>query len=204
MAFWRAEVVRLALFTGDVPFEDVRDQKRADMLAAGALPFGAFPIMVVDGKTLSQTQAMAVFAAKCAGIQPEDAWLAAKVDECISGCTDVTATIGKTFGVEDKVGARQKLIAPDGRLTMHLGGLERICAENGACGHAVGESLTVADFAIWRLVGWLSGGVLDGIPRDYVATTFPAVSKVVAAVDAHPKVQEWKALHPKNYPAPKL
>ena len=28
---------------------------------------------------------------------------------------------------------------------MHLGGLERICAENGACGHAVGESLTVAD-----------------------------------------------------------
>lgn len=32
MPFWRAEVVRLALFMGDVPFEDVRDQKRVDLI----------------------------------------------------------------------------------------------------------------------------------------------------------------------------
>ena len=83
---------------------------------------------------------------------------------------------------------------------MHLGGLEQICAANGACGHAVGASLTVADLAIWRLVGWLSGGVVDGLPTDYVASTFPAVSKLVATVDAHPKVVAWKAAHPGNYP----
>ena len=227
MPFWRAEVVRLALFMGDVPFEDVRDQKRVDLIvrahmleltssaqpsrlcisrtqAAGKLTFGAVPVLEADGKMLSQTSAMAVYAAKLAGMHPEDAWDAAKVDECISGCTDVTGTVGKTFGMKDdeKASARAALIAADGRLTLHLGGLEKICSENGGCSYAVGSTITVADIAIWRLVGWLSSGVIDGIPGDYVSTTFPHLAELVTAVDAHPKVGEWKTLHSKFY-APK-
>jgi len=204
MPFWRAEVVRLALFMGDVPFEDVRDQKRVDLIAAGKLTFGAVPVLEADGKILSQTSAMAVYAAKLAGMHPEDAWDAAKVDECINGCTDVTGTVGKTFGMKDdeNVSARAALIAADGRLTLHLGGLEKICSENGGCSYAVGSTMTVADIAIWRLIGWLSSGVIDGIPGDYVSTTFPHLAALVTAVDAHPKVGEWKTLHSKFY-APK-
>ena len=162
------------------------------------------PVLEADGKILSQTSAMAVYAAKLAGMHPEDAWDAAKVDECINGCTDVTGTVGKTFGMKDdeKVSARAALIAADGRLTLHLGGLEKICSENGGCSYAVGSTMTVADIAIWRLVGWLSSGVIDGIPGDYVSTTFPHLAELVTAVDAHPKVGEWKTLHSKFY-APK-
>ena len=201
MPFWRAEVVRLALFVGGVPFDDVRDQKRADLAAAGKLTFGAVPILEADGKILSQTQAMAVYAAKLAGLHPEDPWEAAKVDECLNGCTDVTGTVGATFRLaeDEKAAARAKLITPEGRLTLHLGGLEKICAENGGCGHAVGTDLTVADLAIWRLAGWLSSGVIDGVPANYVVETFPALAKVVATVDAHPKVVEWKDQHKKFY-----
>ena len=162
------------------------------------------PVLEADGKILSQTSAMAVYAAKLAGMHPEDAWDAAKVDECINGCTDVTGTVGATFGMKDdqKVSARAALIAADGRLTLHLGGLEKICSENGGCSYAVGSTMTVADIAIWRLIGWLSSGVIDGIPGDYVSTTFPHLAALVTAVDAHPKVGEWKTLHSKFY-APK-
>lgn len=200
-AFWRAECVRMGLFMGGVPFEDVRDVKPAEMKASGKLTFGALPIMDVDGKTLSQTQAMAVYAAKVAGIQPDDPWDAAKVDECISGCTDVTDTIAKTFRLsdEEKVKAREELCAEGGRLRMHLGGLEKICSENGDCGYAVGDSISVADLAIWRLVGWMASGKLDGIPKDYVETTFPSLSKLVASVDSNEKVQEWKSKFPNHY-----
>jgi glutathione S-transferase len=100
-----------------------------------------------------------------------------------------------------QVAARKSLIAPEGRLTMHLSGLNSICAENGASGYAVTGSLTVADLAIWRLAGWLSSGVIDGIPVDYVASSFPAIAEVCEMVDAHPKVIEWKAQHQKLYPA---
>jgi len=203
MAFWRAECVRMGLFLGDIPFEDIRDQKSIDLKAAGKLTFGAVPVLEVDGKILSQTQAMASYAGKLAGLQPGDPWLDAKVDECLNGCTDVTNTIGATFrmSAEEKIPARQALIAEGGRLRMHLGGLEQICAENDACEYAVWESITVADLAIWRLVGWLSSGVIDGIPVDFVESTFPTLSKLVATVDAHSKVNEWKAKHPKLYGA---
>jgi len=201
MPFWRAEVVRLALFVGDVPFDDVRDQTRAELMAEGKLPFGAVPVLEVDGKILSQTQAIAVYCAKLAGLHPDDPWLAAKVDEALGGCTDATGTIGGTMRLpaEEKVAARQAMVAPEGRLTLHLGGLEKLAAVNGGCGHMVGTSLTVADVAVWRLAGWISSGVVDGIPADYFASTFPSLRKVCELVDAHPKVVEWKQLHPTNY-----
>lgn len=117
------------------------------------------------------------------------------------GCTDVTTDVGSTFRLadEEKVAARQAMIESDGRLTMHLGGLDKICAENGACGYAVGDSLTVADLAIWRLAGWLSAGVIDGIPPGYVSSSFPAILSVVKKVDEHPKVSQWKQKFPKAY-----
>ena len=60
MPFWRAECVRLALFIGGIPFVDVRDESREALKAAGKMPFGAVPVLEVDGKVLSQTQAMAL------------------------------------------------------------------------------------------------------------------------------------------------
>jgi prostaglandin-H2 D-isomerase / glutathione transferase len=196
MPFWRAECVRMAFF------EDIRDLSMDDMKNSGKLTFGVLPVLEVDGKILSQTQPIAVYAAKLAAIQPDDPWLAAKVDECINGCTDVTTTIGTTFRLptDEKIPAREAMIAEGGRLRMHLSGLEKICLENGDCGFSVGSSITVADLAIWRLVGWLSSGTLDGIPADYVAKTFPSLSKVVDGVDANAKVKEWKAKYAKFYP----
>ena len=199
MPFWRAECLRVALFIGDVPFVDVRDEPRDALKAAGKMPFGAVPVLEVDGKILSQTQAMAAYCGSLTKLRPEDPWLAAKCDEAINGCTDVTTTIGATFRLpdEEKIAAREALLAPDGRLTMHLGGLERLIRENGT-GYVVGASLSVADLAIWRLAGWLTSGVIDGLPD--ISTQFPAITRLCALVDAHPKVEEWKMQHPSNYP----
>ena len=57
---------------------------------------------------------------------------------------------------EEKVPARAALIAEGGRLAMHIGGLEKLAAENAASsGAIVGDQLTVADLCVWRLIGWL-------------------------------------------------
>ena len=66
-------------------------------------------------------------------------------------------------------------------------------------GYAVGESLTVADLAVWRLLGWLSSGALDGISQDYVAEEFPGLAKLAEKVDAHEGVVAWKTAHPDFY-----
>ena len=81
--FWRAEVSRIALFLGDVPFENhhpSRDEFKK-MKAAGELPFGQLPILLVDGQVIAQTGAIARFCGKLSGLYPEDNALhAARVD----------------------------------------------------------------------------------------------------------------------------
>lgn len=199
--FWRAECVRLCLHLGKVPFQDAR-MDWDGLESSGKLTFGTFPVLEVDGKVLSQTQAIASYCGKLSGHYPSDPWLAAKVDEFLNGLTDVTELITATMqerNPQRKVQWRQALVAPNGRMTQFLRGLERLLFENGSNGFCVGNSLTVADLAAWRAVGWIGSGVLDGIPVDYISSTFPRLAAVYQNVDSMPAVAEWKALHPRNY-----
>ena len=36
---------------------------------------------------------------------------------------------------------------------------------SGSTGFYVGSAMTIADIAMWRLLGWFKGGALDGIPK---------------------------------------
>ena len=49
---------------------------------------------------------------------------------------------------------------------------------------------TIADIAMWRLLGWLNSGIIDGIPTSIV-DDFPKLKNVHYQVHNHPKVQEW-------------
>ena len=87
--YWRAECSRLALHIGDVPFEDAR-LGYDDMYASGALTFGTFPALVVEGKgVLNQTQAIARYVGSVTGLYPADPFLAAKCDEAVDALSDV-------------------------------------------------------------------------------------------------------------------
>ena len=195
----------MALFLGGVEFEDVRNVPWGEL--KHKMVFGALPTMEVDGKLLSQTQAMAAYSGTLGSprLYPEDPWLAAKVNEAINGCTDVTNSMSVTMRLPDdeKVAARAALIGDGGRVARQLQSIDNLCAQNNenssSNGWVVGDTLTVADLAIWRLAGWLSGGIMDGVPAGYVTDTFPHIAGLVAAVDAYPKVQEWKKLHPAHY-----
>ena len=53
------------------------------------------------------------------------------------------------------------------------------------------------DIAIWRLMGWLSSGTLDGIPTAILKNR-PKIQRVCHNVDANPKIQEWVQLTYQN------
>eukprot|EP00565_Helicotheca_tamesis_P009043 CAMPEP_0185726898 /NCGR_PEP_ID=MMETSP1171-20130828/2735_1 /TAXON_ID=374046 /ORGANISM="Helicotheca tamensis, Strain CCMP826" /LENGTH=232 /DNA_ID=CAMNT_0028395339 /DNA_START=104 /DNA_END=802 /DNA_ORIENTATION=+ len=208
--FWRAEVLRAGLFLQGIPFEDITSKEELDAIKERA-PFGAFPIMEVDGKIMSQTQAMASYVGKLGGMYPssDDLFAQANCDEIINGCTDVTDTIGSTFRTpKDEVEeARKKLIDPDnGRLYKHMKGLNSVVCRDGsvfACGKEHG--LTVADLAVWSLVGWLSGGKLDHIPVDLdhipvdLVMSFDNLKNIYDNVEREEKMIEYqKQFYPKE------
>jgi len=203
--YWRAECSRVALFLADIPFEDAR-MSYEKMYASGALTFGTFPSLVVEGKgTINQTQAIAAYVGKLSGFYPSDPFLQAKADEAIDALTDVSELVTATMQERDpqrKIKWRQHLISSNGRMTMILSGLEALCHQNGFNGRIAGCDLTVSDFAIWRAVGWLSSGVIDGIHPTYIQSSFPGLWAVHVAVDALPKLAAWKAAHPHQYRPP--
>merc|ERR1712130_621505 len=89
--FWRAEVSRLALHLGKVPFENVTSMNLQALRESGKATLGQMPILEVDGKTCVQTGAIARYCGKQSGLYPrDDDWAAAKIDEIIDTATDIT------------------------------------------------------------------------------------------------------------------
>ena len=190
--FWRAEVSRLALYLGEVDFEN-RHFSREEFDAAkrdGTLPFGQVPILIVDGEIIAQTGAIARYCGKLSGLYPEDALAAAKVDQLIDGCTDVTIQISPTMRIKDpeaKVAARAAIAADV--LPKWLGFLEALAPATSG-GFFVGETLTIADLAIWRLIAWLTSGILDGVPTS-VADACPKLLAHAERIGEMPRIRAW-------------
>jgi len=125
------------------------------------------------------------------------------VDEVIDCCSDVTVAVGKSMREPDEA-AKMKLRAELATeiLPKWFKAFEALLTQNAAKNNEspwfVGKTLTCADLCVWRMMGWLTGGVLDGIPTT-VAEPFPRLCAAVKAVDNYPKVEEWKKAHPNNY-----
>merc|ERR1711981_663474 len=173
--FWRAEVSRLSLHLGKVEFEDKKIKDFKAWKESDISPFGQAPILEVDGKVIAQTGAIARYCGKLSGFYPkDDDFAAAKIDEIIDTATDITVHVGKTMRMEnekEKMEARSKLAADT--FPMYFSALEKIMQTNGSTGFYVGSSMTIADIAMWRLLGWFKSGILDGIPKDILDEKYP-------------------------------
>ena len=203
--FWRAEVSRLALYIGDIDFEDVRMTWRKDfdiMINTGKLPYGVIspfrqiPVMEVDGQVIGQTGGIARFCGKLSGMYPKnDDLLAAKIDQIIDAATDITNLVSLTMKEKDpdkRRSERQKLSKET--LPKWLGFLENLLQENKLSEWFAGDKISVADLAIWRLLGWIISGKLEHVPRTLL-NTFPKLTTLYKNVDSQPKIQEWMSLN---------
>lgn len=200
---WRAECVRLCLFSAGIPFDDRRIDY-GELSGSGRLRFGTFPVLEVNGRVLAQSHAIATYVGKLSGFYPVDPWLGAKVDEVMAALADVTDLIATTMQEQDpvkRVRWRQRLLSEDGRLLQLLAGLEDVLVDNAQNCLCAGNELSVADFAVWRAVGWISGGV-EGIPPDLISRSFPHLWALHSSVDTLVCVREWKKLHPYHYGPP--
>ena len=192
--FWRAEASRLALHIGGVPFEDVRPSREEfrAIKAEGGYPYGQLPVLEVDGVVIAQSAAIAVYCGKLAGLYPQDDDLmAAKVDELLATANQMTYLVVPSMRERDPE-KRRALRADLGEeiLPQWLTQLEARLVSFGPGPFCVGQTLTVADLAIWRLLDWLTSGLLDGIPMTLLGP-HARLKAVHSAVAARGDVQAW-------------
>ena len=196
--FWRAEVLRVSLHISNIPFEDIRitrDEFIA-MIKTGLLPngkrvpFHQLPVIEVDGKIIGQTGAIARYCGKVSNLYSNDNINAAKIDQIIDAATDITNLVSPTIREKDEQKKLEdRLLLKNKLLPRWFKYLENILSEDTS-EWFVENKMTIADIAMWRLLGWLTSGIIDGIPPSII-DNYPKLKNIHYKVHHHPKVQEW-------------
>ena len=196
--FWRAEVLRVSLYISNIPFEDVRISRDEfiNMIKTGFLPngkrvpFHQLPVIEVDGEIIGQTGAIARYCGKISNLYSNDDINAAKIDQIIDAATDITNIVSPTIREKDEQKKIEgRLLLKNKLLPRWFKYLENILSQETS-EWFVENKMTIADIAMWRLLGWLKSGILDGIPTT-ICDDYPKLNNIYAEVHKHPKVQEW-------------
>ena len=197
--FWRAEVLRVSLYISNIPFEDVRISRDEfiNMIKTGFLPngkrvpFHQLPVIEVDGEIIGQTGAIARYCGKISNLYSNDNINAAKIDQIIDAAQDINYLV--TLSGRNKEPERKKIdrdILANKHLPKWFQFLENLLQQNTNSVYFVSNELTIADLAIWRLLGWLKSGLLDGVPAN-ILDNFENLNKLREEVYKNPKVIKW-------------
>ena len=196
--FWRAEVSRISLFIGNIPFEDKRltnedfsyVKEHGHMKDGIKIPFSQFPVLVINGEVIAQTGAIARICGKLSGLYPEDIVEAGQVDQVIDAATDINMLIRPSMRENDpikKKEMREDLSKND--LPRYFSYLEDLLSNNKSQWF-VGNKMSIADIAIWRISGWLTSGIIDDIPKNLI-DKFDNLKNLYSLVNNDKKIKEW-------------
>ncbi|MDA8905572.1 glutathione S-transferase [Candidatus Thioglobus sp.] len=199
LPFWRAEISRLPLFIANIDFEDFRPsddewdyaKENGKMKDGTKIPFSELPVLSINGESVAQTMAIARICGKLGGMYPEDIIEAGKVDQIVIAVENINALLSPSMKESDptkKKAMRKELTSNE--LPTYFGYLQDILSANSS-EWFVGENMTIADLAVWSLLGWIASGVIDDISVE-VIRPFDGLVRLYNEINKNPRVKEWK------------
>jgi glutathione S-transferase len=192
----RAEPIRLVFAHAKVQFEDVRIEfpswKEFKSKAQTPLPWGALPVLEVDGKFLAQSMAILRYLGKVYNLAGDNEFETAKCDELLESMADFGKACWEMYIESDpakKKERTEKIYAET--LPKYLSKWNEILQKNG--GFFVGNRLSIADICIAdnleTHVIKLEGNILE---------KYPALSAHRGTVYNSPGIKEWVEKRPKS------
>jgi len=171
----RGQVARLALELAGVEYDDHRISFTEFSATKDSFPFGAIPVLEVDGQVVAQSNGINRYIGKLCDLYPSDPLQAALCDEVMSAVEDVSVKGQATMFIKDpeeKKQARIKLA--EGPLPFFI---KRVGArlEDRGSDFFADNRLTVADLKVFIWVRSLGLGILDHVPDDLVPKNAPAL-----------------------------
>lgn len=189
----RGEVPRIALTLGGIDFDDDRVAFADWQSRKPDTPFGAMPVLEIDGRRLAQSNTINRYVGKLAGLYPSDPWQAALCDEAMDAVEDIAQKIVPTFDMAEpaKQTAREALAA--GPIPFFLRGLEARLEANGGR-YFADDRLTVADLKVALWVRHLRSDALDHVPPDLPERVAPKLVQHFDRVTHEPGVVAYYAI----------
>lgn len=186
----RGEPARLAFHCGGIAFDDKRIPGKDWGSLREQMPLLAMPVLEVDGRAVTQSNAIVRYAGKLAGLYPKDELQALLCDEMLDATEDLGSRIGATMAMNDeqKKTARQALA--EGAIPRHLRYFaQKLAAAGGSW--LCDQRFTVADIKLFGFINWLRSGALDHIPKDLVDRIAPTLVQHAERVRAEPKIAAY-------------
>ena len=183
----RAEPIRIAFHVAGIDFEDDRISFAEFGEMRQYTRFSSVPVLEMDGAAVTQSNAIARYVGKMAGLYPGDDLQALYCDEAMDAVEDLLHHTVKTFGLQgdDLKRARAELV--DGWLTVYLRGLDELLVRGGGT-YFADKRLTVADLKVFVQTRSLCDGVLDHVPTDIVQRTAPRLVEHKERIENDPRV----------------
>src|SRR5207253_370075 len=142
----RGEECRLALHVAGVPFEDERLNHDQWAARKASTPFGALPVLTVDGRQLAQSNAILRFIGSQHGLHPAEPFEAALHESLMCAVEDLRARMGPIIRIKDEAEKKRALQeAAAGYLQEWGAAIER---EIGAGQYLAGAKPCVADLKL--------------------------------------------------------
>ncbi len=186
----RGEPIRIALHAAGIPFEDVRWTFPEFGEHRESQRFNAVPSLEIDGKMVTQSNAISRYIGKMAGLYPEDSLQALYCDEVIDALEDLTHYTVQTFSLQGDELKQAREALMNGRLTVFLKGLEELLARGGGS-YFADQRLTVADLKMYVQMKGLRSGNLDHIPADFADKLTPTLVQHFERIHNEPQVQAY-------------
>lgn len=188
----RGEPARLAMHIGGIEFEDFRFGFDRFKEVIVTTPLLQVPTLCVDGKQITQSNAINRFLGKITGLYPKDNFQALLCDEISDALEDVSSKVIATSGMkgEELRNARETLITKP--LIPTLKWLASRLAEQG--GEYFADSrLTMADLKAFVWINSLNSGALEHIPTTLVKEFTPTLNQHNQRVAQSPPIVEYYA-----------
>lgn len=183
----RAEPIRIAFHVADIDFEDDRISFAEFGEMRQYTRFNSVPVLEMDGAAVTQSNAIARYVGKMAGLYPDDDLQALYCDEAMGAVEDLLHHTVKTFGLQGDELKRARAELVDGWLTVYLRGLDELLVRGGGM-YFADKRLTVADLKVFVQTRSLCDGVLDHVPADIVQRTAPRLVEHKERIENDPHV----------------
>ena len=188
----RGEAARLALALSNVPFNDERVSRERFLEMKNTLPYGALPVLWVDGQPIAQSNAICRYIGKLTDMYPSQPLQAALCDEILDTVEEITMTLGSTMALPEEEKKQRRIKLMEDTLPVLLRGLAARLQMTGAP-YFNGAQLGVADLKLSDLTQWLCSGILDHIPTDFVQRTAPALAEHCERTKNDPRIKSYYA-----------
>uniref|UniRef100_A0A914V8D0 glutathione transferase n=1 Tax=Plectus sambesii TaxID=2011161 RepID=A0A914V8D0_9BILA len=182
----RAETARILFRLADVPFEDVRIPVADWPQLKPDTPWGSAPVLEVDGEKLAQSRTIELYLARKFGFIGKTEWEAAKIHEILGAIDDAYDSLQPAIRAKDDQ-ERERLLS-ESVIESIAPFYERLVEklESNGTGFVVGDSLTVADIALYVWIDGVEEGMIHG-----VLSRYPKLEEYIKRIASLPKIKEW-------------